>query len=112
MGIIWGAWHLPLFYTAKTTQQHMSVALFIVSMEAMSVLFAWLVNRTAGRLIPALLFYIAVNYWSWIVPVIPNGGSLRPYGLATGLMVLITLGLLLRKKTGRAVGKTDLLMTL
>ncbi len=98
LGIVWGAWHLPLFYIANTTQQHMPVALFVVSTVAMSVLFAWLANRTAGSLIPAILFHTAINYWSWVVPVIPNGGSLRPFALVTGFMVVIA-GVLLFRST-------------
>ena len=98
LGIVWGAWHLPLFYIANTSQQHVPVVLFMVSTVAMSVLFAWLANRTDGSLIPAILFHTAVNYWSWVVPVIPNGGSLRPYELAMGLMVVVAGVLLYRSK--------------
>ncbi len=98
LGIVWGAWHLPLFYIADTSQQHVPIILFMVSTVSMSVLFAWLVNRTGGSLILAILFHTAINYWSWIVPVVPNGGILRPFELVTGIMVLIAL-VLLRRST-------------
>lgn len=111
LGIVWGAWHLPLFFIANTTQKHIPVALFMVSTVAMSVLFAWLANRTAGSVMLAILFHTAINYWSWIIPVIPNGGSVHPFALVTGLMLLVALVFLLHKKTGRAFGKTDLWMT-
>ena len=98
LGIVWGAWHLPLFYIANTSQQYIPVALFMVSTVALSVLFAWLADRTDGSLIPAILFHTAVNYWSWVVPVIPNGGSLRPFVLVTGFMVVIAGVILCRSK--------------
>ncbi len=105
LGIVWGTWHLPLFYIANTTQQHIPVALFMVSTVAMSVLFAWLYNRTAGSLIPAILFHTAINYWSWIIPVMPHGGSVRPFALVTGLMVVVALVLLRDGKTSEVFGK-------
>jgi uncharacterized protein len=105
LGIMWGAWHLPLFYIANTSQQHIPVALFMVGIVAMSVVFAWLVNRTAGSLVVAILFHTAINYWSWIIPVVPDSGSLRPFALVTGFMVVIAGVLLFRSTNKRSLGK-------
>jgi uncharacterized protein len=104
LGIVWGTWHLPLFYIANTSQQHIPVGLFMVSTVAMSVLFAWFANHTAGSLVVAILFHTAINYWSWIIPVVPNGGSVRPFEFVTGLMVLVALVLFLRKKSKSDLG--------
>ena len=93
VGLVWGGWHLPLFFLANTSQRHISIALFLVSTVALSVLFAWLARRTAGSIILALLLHTAVNYWSWVVPVVPTGGSVRPYALTVGLLVVLAFGL-------------------
>ncbi len=95
LGVGWGCWHLPLFFLANTTQSQIPIALFLVSTVASSVLFAWLATRTAGSLIPVILFHTAINYWSWVVPIVPTGGSIRPFALATGLLAVLALGLLL-----------------
>lgn len=96
LGTVWGAWHLPLFYMADTAQSHIPVGLFMVSTVALSVLFAWLFNRTEESVLPALVLHTAVNAWGWVIPVMvmPDGSNLRPYGLAVGLLVVIALGLL------------------
>ncbi|MEA5451873.1 CPBP family intramembrane glutamic endopeptidase [Leptolyngbya sp. CCNP1308] len=96
LGIVWGAWHLPLFYMADTAQSHIPVGLFMVSTVALSVLFAWLFNHTGGSVLPALVLHTAVNAGGWVIPVMvmPDGSNLRPYGLAVGLLVAIALGLL------------------
>ena len=96
LGVIWGLWHLPLFYIANTAQSHIPFALFMVNTVALSVLFAWLFNRTKGSVLPALVLHTAVNAWAWVIPVMvmPDGGNLRPYGLTVGLLSLIALGLL------------------
>ena len=93
LGGVWGGWHLPLFFLADTSQRHIPIALFLVSTVALSVLFAWLARRTAGSLVLALLLHTAVNYWTWVVPVVPTGGSVRPYALTVGLLVALAFGL-------------------
>lgn len=96
LGVVWGAWHLPLFYIADTTQRHIPFGLFMVNTIALSVLFAWLFNHTRGSVLPALVLHTAVNAWAVVIPVMvmPDGSNLRPYGLAVGLLGLIALGLL------------------
>ncbi len=96
LGVVWGLWHLPLFYIADTVQSHIPFALFMVSTIALSILFAWLFNRTGGSVLSALVLHTAVNAWSWVIPimVMGHGGTLRPYELTVGLLVLIALGLL------------------
>jgi uncharacterized protein len=93
LGAIWGLWHLPLFFIANTLQSHIPFLLFMLSTIALSILLAWLFNRTRGSVIPVLVMHTAVNAWSWAIPVIVVG-DLRPYGLAVGLLVLLALSLL------------------
>ena len=53
LGLVWGVWHLPLFFIEGTSQAHIPLALFFLSVAAMSVLFAWLVNHTKGSVVAA-----------------------------------------------------------
>ncbi|WP_373545330.1 type II CAAX prenyl endopeptidase Rce1 family protein, partial [Chamaesiphon sp.] len=66
--------------------------LFMVSTIALSILFAWLFNRTRGSVLPALVLHTAVNAWAWVIPIIVVD-DLRPYGLVVGFLVLVALGL-------------------
>lgn len=97
LGVVWGCWHLLLFFLANTSQRHIPIALFLSSTLALSVLFAWLANRTRGSLVLVVLFHTAINYWSWVVLVVPTGGNLRPFALVMGLMGLLALVLLGRR---------------
>jgi len=38
LGLVWGLWHLPLFFMANTPQEHMPILLFLVSTTAQSVI--------------------------------------------------------------------------
>ena len=103
LGVVWGVWHLPLFYIADTAQSHIPFALFMLSTIALSVLFTWLFNRAGGSVLPALVLRTSVNAWSWVIPimVMQDGGNLRPYELTVGLLVFVALGLLCDAKPHR-----------
>jgi uncharacterized protein len=96
LGLVWGAWHLPLFFIDGTSQAHIPLALFMLSVVAMSVLFAWLMNHTKGSLMAVLLLHTAINFWSSVVPVLPTEVSYRAYAFVVAIMVVAALWLLTR----------------
>ena len=91
LGLVWGVWHLPLFFIAGTSQAHIPLALFLLSVVAMSVLFAWLVDRAAGSVVPALVFHTAINFWPTVVPVLPTEASHGAYAWVVAMLVLLAL---------------------
>ena len=91
LGLVWGAWHLPLFFIDGTAQAHIPPALFLLSVVAMSVVFAWLANRTAGSVVAALLFHTAINFWPSVVPVLPTESSYRAYEFVVATLVMLAL---------------------
>jgi uncharacterized protein len=104
LGLVWAVWHLPLFYIDGTAQAHIPLALFLLSVVAMSVVFAWLVHRTAGSVVAALLFHTAINFWPSVVPVLPTEGSYRAYAIVVSVLVLLALlalGLTPERSLGR-----------
>jgi membrane protease YdiL (CAAX protease family) len=96
LGVIGGVWHLPLCSIDGTSQQHIPLALFMLSIVAMSVLFAWLAGHTRGSVVPSLVLHTAINAWPFIIPVLPTGESYRPYARVVALLVLLALGLLVQ----------------
>ena len=95
LGLVWGVWHLPLFFIDGTAQAHVPPALFLLSVVAMSVVFAWLVNRTAGSVVAALLFHTAINFWPSVVPVLPTEASYRAYAFVVATLVVLAVMALL-----------------
>jgi membrane protease YdiL (CAAX protease family) len=95
LGLVWGVWHLPLFVIDGTAQAHVPPALFLLSVVAMSVVFAWLANRTAGSVVAALLFHTAINFWPSVVPVLPTEASYRAYAFVVATLVVLAVVALL-----------------
>lgn len=105
LGLVWGLWHLPLFFIEGTAQAHIPLALFLLSVVAMSAVFAWLVNRTAGSVVAALLFHTAINFWPSVVPVLPTEASYRAYAFVVATLVVLAVVALLTSgpMAGRAI---------
>ena len=87
--------HLPLFFIDGTAQAHIPPALFLLSVVAMSVVFAWLANRTAGSVVAALLFHTAINFWPSVVPVLPTEAGFRAYAFVVATLVVLAVVALL-----------------
>jgi membrane protease YdiL (CAAX protease family) len=95
IGVIWGLWHLPLFFTGGTPQAAMALSTFLVNILAGSVLFGWLFQRNRGSVLPVLVLHTSLNAWSGILEIIPTATMWMPYVLLTGLLVLVAIGLLI-----------------
>jgi uncharacterized protein len=55
LGVLWAAWHLPMFITGLI---HWPDALAVLGM---SVVFSWLFNHTKGSVLIAFLFHAAID---------------------------------------------------
>lgn len=94
LGVIWGLWHLPLFFIAESSQNNGSMKAFFVLIIATSVFYTWLYNRSEGSVLPAMVLYMASNSWPFLIPVLPSDADQRPYLFVVGLVVTAAIWLL------------------
>lgn len=95
IGVVWGLWHLPLFFVAGTAQSLMPAPIFLINILAGSVVFGWLFERTQASVLPALVLHTSLNAWAGILGIVPTAATMQPYVLVTGLLVLIACALIL-----------------
>jgi membrane protease YdiL (CAAX protease family) len=57
LGLLWGIWHLPLFFIAGSFQSSIPFVGFLISTVATSVVIGWLFNRARGSVVIAALFH-------------------------------------------------------
>lgn len=93
LGIIWAAWHLPLFFIPGTDTTGQSFPLYLLQVIALSVAIAWLFDRTGGSLLLTMLLHAAVNNTKDIVPSAVEHAT-DPFALSTSLVAWLTVGLL------------------
>lgn len=87
LGIIWGLWHLPMFFTVGDSQFGSSLILFVIKLTALRLVMTMVFDITGSLLMPAL-FHVSMNALSELVPLSPNDP------LAILLLVLVTTGMM------------------
>lgn len=61
LGVIWAAWHLPLFYIPGSGSTDGSFPVYLLGVTALSVVLTWLYWRTGGSLLMTMLMHAAIN---------------------------------------------------
>lgn len=72
VGLIWAAWHLPLFFIAGSGSDGQSFPVYALWVVPWAVALAWLYWRTGGSLLLAMLLHAAINNTSGVVPAAPT----------------------------------------
>ena len=93
LGVVWGSWHLPLFFIPGSGYAGTSFPLYVVAVTAISVAMVWLYWRTGGSLLMTMLMHAAINNTTGIVrsPVSPG---LDPFTMRPPLTAALTAGVL------------------
>jgi uncharacterized protein len=101
LGLIWGAWHLPLFYIDGVSQEHMSITVFVLLSLAFSILYTWAYVRTNFNLFSALLLHAVINTSLNIFPTVEleAGGERSAMAYLLALYALVALIVVVREKT-------------
>ena len=94
LGILWGVWHLPFFFTIGDSQYGTSLLIFTLKLTAFRFLFSAACLRTGSLVMPGL-FHVSFNVLTEQVPLSPNDP------LAIGLSVIFAEAwILLSKRKG------------
>ena len=109
LGLIWGLWHLPLYFVLGTGQSELlragtspvfAIGGFIGWTIGLSVLFTWLFNQTGGSLIVVILFHASVNLAAFLPTAVGSGG---PASLLNVVITwLVAIGVVVRCRSGPA----------
>ncbi len=93
LGLIWAAWHLPLFFVPGASTYGQSFLLYTLQVTALSVALGWLYWQSGGSLLLTMLMHAAVNNTKDIVPSAVNE-TIKPYFLNASLVGWLTVLLL------------------
>jgi uncharacterized protein len=98
LGVVWGLWHIPLYFVPGTGQFEtvrgaaspaFAIGAFVVWTIGLSILFTWLYNRTSGSLIVAMLFHASVNVAAYVPVAVGSAGAAAiVYALITWVVAL------------------------
>lgn len=97
VGLVWGLWHLPLFYMVGTSQNVLGMPFigFVVGVMATSVVYTWLHNNTGGSLWTAIFFHWLYTYSTQVVATgvtrskLYNWLEYTPYVLIAIIVIIV-----------------------
>ncbi|PKQ20103.1 MAG: CPBP family intramembrane metalloprotease [Actinobacteria bacterium HGW-Actinobacteria-6] len=69
LGLVWTAWHLPLFLVPGTSQTYMPLAAFAIGLIGESFFFSWVMKVSGGKPLSAVIAHGTANA---IVPLFPT----------------------------------------
>lgn len=93
LGIVWGVWHVPLFFIPGLDNYGQSLGVFVLGTTALSVAMAWLYMHANGSVLLTMLMHSAVNQTVGIVPSsIPNASN--PFAWSNSRIAWLTTALL------------------
>ncbi|MBA7540059.1 hypothetical protein ES705_32348 [subsurface metagenome] len=68
IGVIWGIWHLPLWFMAGDLHGAYSFLAFVMMTTSMSIVYAWLYNSSGKKLIVVIFFHAMSNTAAPLLP--------------------------------------------
>lgn len=90
VGLVWGVWHLPLFFLPGVDKYGQSFPVYVIGVVAFSIAIAWLYGHTQGSLLLAMLMHSAFNQTIGIVSDVLQPGQ-KPFALGASLSFLLTI---------------------
>ena len=68
IGLIWGIWHLPLWFMAGDLHSAYSFFAFVMMTTSISVIYTWLYNSSGKKLIVVIFFHAMSNTAAPLIP--------------------------------------------
>jgi uncharacterized protein len=116
LGVIWGVWHVPLYFVPGTGQFEtitggaspaFAIGAFIIWTIGLSILFTWLFNETRGSLIVVILFHTSINVAAFVPAAVGSTGAASfLYAIATWVVALVVVSRYGRKTLASAPAAT------
>ena len=92
LGVLWGSWHLPMFFVPGSFQYGSSIWMYIVTITIQTILLTLLYNRTGGSVLACMLFHAALNSTAFVINVPADLPASYP---AAGYLLLVALAITL-----------------
>ena len=91
LGVIWGFYHLPLYFTGQAFRPPSLFAPFVIGIIALSVILTWVYNSTGGSLLLVVLLHATVNLPLTLLLEPLGSRAMMPFMFYVALMVVAAI---------------------
>jgi len=75
LGLVWAAWHIPLWFIPGSSQSYMNFFAFMLSSIGVSYILSWVRAASGNRLLSCLIAHGAINSFAVLFPVFITDNS-------------------------------------
>lgn len=94
LGLIWGIWHLPLWFMPGEGHAYYSFFAFLIYTVSTSIIIAWLYNASGKKLMIALIIHTTGNVAVPFFPIMHMADVPQPgYWVWVSVSMLVAIGL-------------------
>jgi membrane protease YdiL (CAAX protease family) len=115
LGLLWGLWHLPLFFIPGTDHYAITVVgtgfighlvplcVFVIWTIALSIIISWVFNNTRGSLLLAMLLHASINAAPFVLlpALFPSPSVSALFGLSWLLVWVVVALFVIAATRGR-----------
>ncbi len=89
VGVLWGLWHLPLFFWSGNPMSDYPFLAWFIGTVAVSFVYTWLYNSTKGSLLVVSLFHVLMNTFGVIIVGVSITALAIVYCVLAALLVVV-----------------------
>jgi membrane protease YdiL (CAAX protease family) len=95
LGLVWGLWHLPIFFINGSNQQAAGLGPYLLQIVVFSIWFTWLYNNTNGSVLSVIIFHAMMDLT--LLTIFPVTSVFEPNSLPVlsmyvlGVIILIAV---------------------
>lgn len=89
VGVLWGLWHLPLFFWKDNPMSSYPFLAWFIGTVAVSFVYTWLYNSTLGSLLIVTLFHVLTNMFGVVISGVSVTALAIVYGVVAALLVVV-----------------------
>jgi uncharacterized protein len=71
-GVLWAAWHLPVFFNPDTLYSNLPFGMFLAYLIPFTILITWVFNSTGGSVLLAMIFHAFMNASNAVWEILPE----------------------------------------
>lgn len=95
LGIIWGVWHIPLWFIREANQQYMPFTAFVIGLIGLSFIYSWIIKASGGRPLSGVIAHGHQNAFIALFPTFVMVQDVFQFRWWIHQLLLLAVGVLL-----------------